>query len=57
MNQPIARINHSDRLVYLVHAGIDEEQGGVVMRHDGTGRPESVLMVVREELDERRSDA
>ena len=38
---------------YLVHAGVGEEQGGVVDGHDGGGREGGVAPLRLEVLDER----
>ena len=35
----------------LVHPGVGEEQGGVVVRHDGAGRDEGVAALFHEEVD------
>lgn len=41
----------------LVHAGIGEEERGVVMGHDGRGGPVHVLALLHEVVDERLPDA
>lgn len=43
--------------LHLVHAGVGEEQRGVVVRHHGARLPEGMVMFVREERDERVADA
>lgn len=44
-------------LIYLIHAGIGEQERGVVVRNNRTRLPEGVVMLVREERDERVPDA
>mmetsp|Transcript_136892 Transcript_136892/g.425291 ORF Transcript_136892/g.425291 Transcript_136892/m.425291 type:complete len:213 (+) Transcript_136892:2805-3443(+) len=44
-----------DRLE-LVHASVDEEQGRIVVRHDGGGRDEGVVALLRKEIDEGLAD-